>query len=225
MSNEIEFITISKINHEIDRIYNDLENRYYWTDNFTPELYILLAIKGFISTSVNYKGIGDILLPEIQEAYAVLDFKNLHISKKTNKLYNKNYKLEQKLDLDTFIPLLKLYHGDECWFTDSYISLLYKLKEYTLAKDNFQISTILLYHGDVITSGEVGYYIGKTFTSLTGFYNKEFNNWGTFQLVLLARELESKGIEFWNLGHPYMEYKKKLGAKILSRKEFLKRWV
>jgi len=41
---------------------------------------------------------------------------------------------------------------------------------------------------------------------------------------LLSKYLEKNGLSFWNLGHPHMEYKKKLGAKVYARQEFLKRW-
>ena len=44
------------------------------------------------------------------------------------------------------------------------------------------------------------------------------------QLVMLARRLEASGFEFWNLGHPYMDYKTKLGAEVLPRTRFLPRW-
>jgi len=53
---------------------------------------------------------------------------------------------------------------------------------------------------------------------------KKHNNYGTLQLVLLAQYLQKKGFSFWNLGHPHMPYKKKLGAKVYTRSSFLKRW-
>ena len=73
---------------------------------------------------------------------------------------------------------------------------------------------------------EVGYIIAKTYTSLSGFSSKDkkYNNYGTLQLVELSKYLEKNNFAFWNLGHPHMEYKKNLGAKVYSRKEFLKRW-
>ncbi len=219
MSEEIPFIS-----------YNMLESGftpkqgYYWSDDFSEDFYISLAKKGLISISNNYKEFGDILLPEMQEAYAVLYFKDLHINSKVKKLFKLNYKLIINQDLDCFITLLKNHHGDECWFTDSYIEVMYKLKGYSLLNDNFKLHTIFLEVDNIITAGEIGYFIGKTYTSLTGFYNKGFSNHGTFQLVLLAKELERRGLLFWNLGHPYMDYKTKLGARILQNRDFLSIW-
>ena len=65
------------------------------------------------------------------------------------------------------------------------------------------------------------------YTSLSGFSSKEkaYNNWGNLQLVLLAEYLEKNNYEFWNLGHPYMDYKIKLGAKIFTRIDFLEKWL
>ncbi|MBN2618651.1 MAG: hypothetical protein JXR64_10130, partial [Spirochaetales bacterium] len=55
----------------MNAIYSDLNNNYYWSDNFSPNLYIFLAQAGFISTSTYIENFGDILLPEIQKSYAV----------------------------------------------------------------------------------------------------------------------------------------------------------
>ena len=35
---------------------------------------------------------------------------------------------------------------------------------------------------------------------------------------------ENNNFEFWNLGHPHMEYKQRLGCKTYTKSEFLKRW-
>lgn len=214
----IPYISSSNIND------CDFTNRLYWSDEFTSSLYIELAKRGLISTSIPHEELGDILLPELQTEYAVLDFKNLHIGKKVKKLFSSEYELIIGQDLDSFIPQLLVHHGKECWFTKEYIKLIYNLCSATFNKHNFQLNTTLLYSSGQLASGEIGYFIGKTYTSLTGFSNKKFNNWGTFQMVLLAKKLEKMGIYFWNLGHPYMDYKIKLGAHILNRADFLNIW-
>lgn len=221
----ISFYNILDSDYIYNKLYKDTLNTYYWSDDFSPDFYAQLARLGFISTSTNYEDVGDILLPEIQEAYAVLFFENLHISRKVKKLIKgEEYKLTTGKDLDTILPLLNGYHKDS-WLTDSYVDLVYKLEEYTLKEDNFELMTTLLKYNGSIIAGELGYNIGTTYTSLTGFCNKEYKSSGTIQLVLLSKYLQSNGFAFWNLGHPYMEYKKKLGAKILSRKEFLSLWL
>jgi len=44
-------------------------------------------------------------------------------------------------------------------------------------------------------------------------------------MTLLSQYLEKNQYSFWNMGHPYMQYKIDLGAKILSREEFLIKWL
>lgn len=228
MGGTIPYISINELKDDefVNNIlYPDLSTTYYWSDDFSSELYIEAAGRGLITTSNNYEEYGDILLPEMQDSYAVLYHNDLHISRKVRKLLKSEYKLEVGVDLDILIYSLKKYHKEECWLTDSYVKLLYKLKKCSLEADNFKLITTLLYCGNDVASGELGYCIGKTYTSLTGFYNKKYSNWGTLQLVLLSGYLKDKKISFWNMGHPYMEYKKKLGAKILSRKKFLDIWL
>ena len=81
------------------------------------------------------------------------------------------------------------------------------------------------HHGEII-AGEIGYMIGRTYTSLSGFSkkNKEYNNYGTVQLVLLGKYLKENGFNLWNLGHN-IPYKKALGAEICEREYFLERWL
>lgn len=76
-------------------------------------------------------------------------------------------------------------------------------------------------------AGELGIIIGRTYTSLSGFSNREkcYRNYGTAQLVLLAQYLEQNGFAFLNLGQPYMPYKLNLGAKVYDRDIFLTRWL
>ena len=56
------------------------------------------------------------------------------------------------------------------------------------------------------------------------YYTKKYNNYGKLQLIELSKHLEKKGYDFWNLGHPYMDYKFQIGAKKYSRNDFLNRW-
>ena len=94
--------------------------------------------------------------------------------------------------------------------------------------DNFELLTFELYSkiDSSLIAGEIGYKIGKVYTSLTGFFNrtKEYNNYGNLQLVLLSNYLQENDYKFWNLGHACLQYKLDLGANILKREDFLKLW-
>jgi len=217
-------------NHEIlfTHIYSNMQSNYYWSDDFSEEFYVNLAYAGFICVS-NYIDDKFILLPEIQFEYAVLDFKDLYISKKVKKLLKNNeYHFSINEHFEDLLSKIELYH-ENCWLSGKYLELIKNLKNYQNRSMPFKLLCIELTckKTNELIAGELGYVIGSTYTSLTGFCNKskEYNNWGTLQLVLLAQYLEQEEFSFWNLGHARMDYKLKLGAKVYSRVDFLNRWI
>ena len=203
-------------------IYPNMYKNYYWSDDFSAENYVALARAGFITVTEKYKD-EEFLIPEIQYKYALLDFKNLHISKKVQKLLNqKTFTLEFSSDLDELFLAINALHKSS-WLTPQYLNML---KETQKLESSFKVQSVLLKENGKTVAGEIGYVIGKTYTSLSGFSNreKEYRNYGTAQLVLLAKYLEENSFDFWNLGHPFMDYKLALGAKIYEREDFLLRW-
>ena len=206
-----------------NNIYKNMNQHYYWSDDFSAKYYIAQAKAGFISVTMEQNG-SLYLTPEIQKEYAVLDFKDLHVSKKVRKLLNKkDLKIEIGYDFDELFFKIKEQH------VLSWLRIIYleTLKEVNSLDDNCHVITTVIRDNHEIISGEIGYIIGKSYTSLTGFSSrkKEYSNYGTAQIVLLAQYLESNGFDFLNLGQPYMQYKLDLGAKVYSREEFLKRWM
>ena len=211
-----------------EHIYKNLELNYYWSDDFSPEFYIELANAGFITVGMKDNG-RFLLLPEIQFEYALLDFDDLHISKKVKKLLKKDdciFSINKHFDKT--MTCINSYHEDS-WLYDEYIQLLQKLKNFNHPKIDFELLSVELSDKDTkeLIASEIGYRIGKTYTSLTGFFNrdKKYNNYGKLQLVLLAEFLKQNNFDFWNLGHPYMQYKFDMGAKNYSRSYFLKKWL
>ncbi len=196
---------------------------YYLADDFSPQFYIKLATAGFISTTTPYQGI-NLLLPEIQKEYALLDFKDLHISKKSKKLLLKNkYIITINNKLDQLIDKIQGHHTPS-WISSEYKTLLKQLAN--TQHNNFKLVSFELNDlDDKLIAGEIGYVIGKTYTSLTGYYDRNYSGYGTLQLILIGKYLENNGFDFWNLGHTCPEYKLQLGAKIYSRTDFLKRWL
>jgi Leu/Phe-tRNA-protein transferase len=207
-------------------IYSNTNVNYYLSDDFSKEFYILLAKTGFISTSIFIDNLF-YLLPEIQFEYAILDFDNLHINKRVKKLINQNnFEFLINKDINKNLEKLNDYHKDN-WLTNKYKDLIVNL--YKNPDNNFSILSIELYdkNSKELIAGEIGYKINSTYTSLSGFSSKDENykNWGKLQMVLLDFYLEKNNFSFWNLGHPYMQYKFDLGAKLYSREDFLKRWL
>ena len=203
-----------------------MEENYYVCDNFSTSLYIKLAKAGFISTSAKLSSEKTYLLPEIQFEYAVLDFKDLHISKKVSKLIKQNiYTLKESKNFNFLIEEIDNYHNDS-WLNSEYKEMLLELLK--IKNQSFQLLGFELISSNTnkTIGGEIGYKIGKTYTSLTGFFKreKEYNNCGKLQLVFLSKYLEKENYDFWNLGHACLQYKIDLGAKVLKRKEFLIKW-
>jgi Leu/Phe-tRNA-protein transferase len=208
-------------------LLKDMTNDYYWCDEWDCELYVQLAKMGFISTSYDTKD-GLVLLPELQFNYGILDFKNLHISRKVKKLLKRHdAKLSFNTRLDEVLQKITFQHQNN-WLKGEYAELLKKLYNQKNKYKNFEIFCVELISKETneLIAGEIGYKIGKTYTSLSGFSSKEkkYNNYGKLQLTLLAQYLEKNGFAFWNLGHPHMLYKKDLGSKTYKRDEFLQRW-
>lgn len=204
-----------------------MDENYYVCKEFNSSLYIKLAKAGFISTSATLSKKEKYLLPEIQFNYAVLDFLDLHINKKVQKLLDKQeYIFNKVINIKKLIDKINNYHEDS-WINDKYEIMLLELS--TNQYDNFELFGFELIDKKTnnLIAGEIGYKIGKTYTSLTGFFNREkkYNNYGKLQLVLLSKYLEKNHYDFWNLGHACLQYKIDLGAKVLKRDEFLKRWL
>jgi len=203
-------------------IYPNMYKNYYWSDDFSPQYYIAQAKAGFIAVTDQYKD-QELLLPEIQFTYAVLDFEDLHISKKVKRLLaKKELQLEITHELEEVAAHINASHKN-CWLSPAYLKMLNATKG---IDENFDLISIGIRADDVLVAGEIGYVIGEIYTSLSGFSSQEkcYKNYGTAQLVLLAKYLQASGFAFWNLGQPYMSYKLALGAKIYERKAFLTRW-
>lgn len=226
----IYYITLDDLTNKetlFNYIYPNMQENYYWSDDYSAEFYITAAQCGFITTSM-YKEEKLILLPEIQFEYALMKFDEIKISKKIRKLINEN-KYELKINQRTKEVYKKIinYHKDS-WLNDEYINILNSINDKYNQVSNFKFYSVELVEKEtnLLISGEIGYQIGTIYTSLTGFTNrdKKYNNCGKLQLVLLNYYLKDNGLKLWNLGHPQLQYKIDLGAKIYNRADFLKLW-
>lgn len=191
-------------------------------------MYIKLARAGFISTSTKLNSEKIYLLPEIQFEYAVLFFEDLHISKKVQKLIKKDeFFFTKSFDIEVLINKIDKYHKDS-WLCSEYKEMLLNINQNHSTYNYFELVGFELISKKTkeIVAGEIGYIIGSTYTSLTGFFEnkKEYNNCGKLQLVFLSKYLNQNKFSFWNLGHACLQYKIDLGAKIVKREEFLKIW-
>ncbi|MBF9015883.1 MULTISPECIES: GNAT family N-acetyltransferase [unclassified Oceanispirochaeta] len=213
----------------LDFIHNHDESHLYWSDDWSPSFYSRLAYEGMISITYPLEDGRSVLLPEMQRSYAVLDWKNLHMSRQVKKLLPQVesgvFKLSINSDFEQVLGKIMSYHNP-CWLTDKYADILRTLNKRECPLACKAISVELYDFDGSLLAGELGYRIGSIYTSLSGFSERDKGprGSGTLQLFLLARLLEEKGFAFWNLGHPNMEYKTRIGAENLRRPEFLERW-
>ena len=215
-------------------VYPDLDRTLYWSDSWDPTFYVELARAGFISISHVDEDLGSLLVAELQPEYAVLDWKDLHLSRnvrrilRSGRLQQEGIELRVVADVTRVLDRIVAYHRPRTWLIPPYRDLLGRLP--SEGDDRFSLHGVELWSTsrDELVAGELGYSIGRTYTSLSGFCAADDPAWrdfGTLQLVLLAQRLERQGFAFWNLGHTSQAYKRALGAKRVARPDFLARWA
>jgi len=204
------------------------EREFYFTRDWSPEMYVALARAGFISVATELLPGFDILIPQMQAAYAVLDWERLRVSRsmrrwmRSDRGLRAGYRLSVGHRFEAVYEGIAAYHEDN-WMSEAYFRTLRALE--AEPREGFELLPVgLLDCRGELVAGEVGYRIGAVYTSLTGFSDRKQRNLGKLQLFLLGEHLREAGYAFWNLGHPHMQYKLDLGARVLERKDFLKRW-
>jgi len=229
-------ITPSMLQEDIlyGHVYPDLEQTLFWSPQWDPDFYIDLARAGFISISHAHPDHGSVQIAELQASYAVLDWENLHRSGHLRRLIRSGRLEEEGIELhvssscERVIERLIDYHRPGTWLSPPYRTLLGELSGGDQAHFGLRATELWSRKHDYLIAGELGYTIGKTYTSLSGFTtrpNRQWRHFGTLQLVMLAERLRDHGFAFWNMGHTRQRYKLALGARVIPRGDFLKRWL
>jgi len=208
---------------QLHAIMQDIKHDYYWSDDFSAEFYMALAKAGFISVGIEHQGM-ELLLPQLQTHYALLEHQDLHLSHHVQKLLRQQpYHFTINTRFSEVIEAIKASYED-CWIHASYERLLYELFEGSFHDFKLISAEISDPHNHTLIAGEIGYLCNNIYTGLSKFSlkDKAYTNWGTLQRVVLTQYLTSIGIHFSNLGHPQMQYKTDLGARIYPRNVLLK---
>lgn len=237
-----------KIDALVKSIIDDRARHYYVSQNWDPRFYIELAYIGFVAVTHKH-----LLLPEIQRKYCVLDWPHLHLFTRASKQLRKECKDDKSgglsirfnTDIEAVFRGIETQWKDNNWLTKRYQELLKTVlgKRMPVHGTTFYAQSVEIWlqegstddaseHGaeERLVAGEIGYSIGKVYTSLTGFADPGGKCYGTVQLMSLGLVLKELGYAFWNLGHPWrvnppcMMYKKDIGGHILTRHAFKERW-
>ncbi|KAJ8904877.1 hypothetical protein NDN08_001391 [Rhodosorus marinus] len=188
-----------------------------------------LTYYGFLPMSL-YSTAGNILTPKMHQRRCVLCFNALHIPKKVKKQC-KLYYMTTNQCFRAVVDLCNQQHGEHSWLckelVDSFLEIYNSSRKEEIgrvperAKDEIscRMHSIELWskNGDLV-AGEIGYTVGRCYTSLSGFRTEDSS--GTIQCVATARFLEEAGFKFWDLGMA-LPYKISLGASTWTREKFL----
>ncbi|OKH14662.1 leucyl/phenylalanyl-tRNA--protein transferase [[Limnothrix rosea] IAM M-220] len=159
-----------------------------------------------------------ILLIKSHQKRCILDFENLHISRKL-KRYARTLTFYVNRDFSECLRRIKIHYHPDTWLIKPLCDALIALHQNPMSGVSFH--SIEIYDGDNVVAGEIGYTTGAIYSSLAGFHTQ--NGSGSVQLALLGKILDESGFAFWDLGMP-IPYKESLGANIINRDMFLKRW-
>ncbi|KAL1524355.1 hypothetical protein AB1Y20_019252 [Prymnesium parvum] len=209
-----------------------------------PSFLARLAYEGFFTITASTGPRGEEMiepLPELQPYYGVLFWKDFEQSKHVKQALSKLVRhpgknafcLVHNADPQRTWRMVDEYHEQRHggnWLTERYFKAMERASENSAI--NFSMHCIELFevteqgvHGDEPLAGEIGFSVGKVYTSLSGFTAvRSRDGIGTAQLVLLGRWLNRKGFAFWSLGHcysPEMDYKRQLGQRVYPRRAFL----
>jgi Leu/Phe-tRNA-protein transferase len=158
-----------------------------------------------------------ILLPKHHLVRSCLFFPELHV-KKSIRPFLSRYELRFDADFDLIVDKCLKTHGDG-WLTDPLVQVIRDIrKDASLPARPVSFG---LYREGKLRAGEFGIIAGKVYTSYSGYYEED--NAGTVQMVLTSKYLENSGFSFWDLGMP-LDYKLTLGAREISREEFMGRF-
>lgn len=161
-----------------------------------------------------------LLLPKHHLIRSCLFFPELHIKKNIRQRLQ-DYELYFDRDFDLILEKCVTIHGED-WLTPPLIRAIKEIRSGFNSSGTKDLPvkpvSFALYREGRLVAGEFGIAAGKVYTSYSGYYEED--NAGTVQMILTAQYLEKNGYDFWDLGMP-LDYKLTLGAREISRKEFL----
>lgn len=209
---------------------------FYVSRSFDPRLVVQLMAEGFLPIATR-----GYLLPKLHVERCVLQLNpqsNLHVSKSTRRK-SKRFLLSVNERFDDVVAGCHQQHGTN-WLYPAIVSAFRAIHLRTkdphsggvsamiIARDALEphdATPVRLYSVEVwnaetgaLAGGELGYSVGGIYSSLTGFSNEDAA--GSVQLVALGKLLTDVGFQYWDLGMA-LEYKTRLGAKLIRRAEFV----
>ena len=185
--------------------------------DFTPAFVAAVCHSGYLPMGEQV-GEFPILLIKSHHQRCVLEFANLHLSRKLKRhargltfAINQNFRACLRAIVD---------HHPSTWLIEPLCNAFIQLHHHP--QSNVALHSFEIYNDAQLVAGEVGYSTGAIYTSLAGFHTQ--NGAGSVQLALLGQVLAHSGFAFWDLGME-LPYKRQLGADMVHRRPFLEQWI
>lgn len=210
---------------------------FYVSRSFEPRLVVQLMSEGFLPIATR-----GYLLPKLHVERCVLQLNpesKLHISKSTRRK-SKRFLLSVNESFDEVVAGCHKQHGTN-WLYPQIVASFKAIHQRTIDTNSGGVNAMIMsnvsmepqdvtpvrfYTVEVwnaetgaLAGGELGYSVGGIYSSLTGFSNEDAA--GSVQLVALGKLLTKCGFEYWDLGMD-LEYKRRLGAGMMQRSEFVR---
>lgn len=218
---------------------------FCYSFSFHPKLIALLMAEGFLPIATKQDDVY-ILLPKLHQERCVIQLcqspaqhsvkqtttgsSSLHISRSTRKK-SRRFAMTVNQDFTSVVNGCSQQHGEHCWLYEPYIESLRSLWQTPVAvalpsesNSPCQQVAVRVWSIEVweeesgkLVAGELGYSVGKVYTSLTGFSRQD--SAGSVQLAALGRLLTKQGFQLWDLGMD-IDYKASLGSELMERDTF-----
>ena len=192
---------------------------FCWSSSFEPSFIALLMYEGYLPTAhgpvegpVEY-----ILLPKLHQERCIVVFEDLHVPRNVRS-NSRDYQLSVDMAFDEVVEKCLAQHG-ESWLHPPIVDGFKQLFR-SGGTQGVKMHSIEVCRQGELVAGELGYSIGKTYCSLSGF--TAVAGAGSVQCLGLALLLHERGFDFWDLGMG-MQYKAKMGAQDIVRLDFLRR--
>ena len=213
-----------------------MPGEFCWSRAFSPAFVAELCYHGFVPMAELVLGGQCVLLPKLHSQRCILRFDELHVPRKSRKRAGA-FHLTMDTCFDDVVRGCQTQHGDGCWLHAQLIAVFRALHDVAPLTDEVDGAAVAaparcrpplpaemyrgvrfhsfeLWHAGELVAGELGYSVGASYTSLSGFYSVA--SAGTVQCIATAKVLQERGYLFWDLGME-LPYKLQLGARCVPR--------
>ncbi len=211
-----EHLLIAEYGSDIEQLkrrLGELDEEFCHSFHFTRKMLNRYCYEGFLPMSVEVYGL-PLLSLKLHQNRVLLPPSGVRVKKSVLSKFA-GHELSVDRDFGRCMQAIHDYHRDS-WLSPPLAALYARSNR--ARGERMQLHSVELWNGADLVAGEIGYTVGSSYTSLTGFHT--VNSSGTAQLYALGLLLERDGFKLWDMGM-YAPYKLELGGKLHPREDFL----